>query len=185
MFNHIALTKSAFDVAETDKGEAHQYHHMYGLLFAAVTPKSLLEVGVLSGNSMLAWKKLFPEAALTGLDNKERELVTTEFEYVFGDSTDPSVTKKLSTYDVIIDDGSHHIYDQILTFNNLKDKFNYFYVIEDIGWQHRDKDRDHVLKTLIECVKYAGFHGIATFESHNPDRCCYSLVIFGKGGHIK
>lgn len=174
--------KSAFDAAQTDKGYGHRYHYMYALLFAAVKPKSLLEIGVAGGHSIRAWRKLFPEAELTGLDYKQREFKPIDnFNYVIGDSTDVNVARLIKPHDIIIDDSSHHVYDQIMTFTNFKDKFKYFYVIEDIGWQHKREDLPAIVNALKSCIIKTGHYGIAVYDSYNEKHNCCSLVVHAKG----
>lgn len=181
MHNMRQLIRTAFDHSTTDKGYYHEYEHMYANIFSSFEPKSILEIGVKEGKSLHSWHLLFPEAKLTGLDIAQNTLKFDSFEYVIGDSTDKDVTDKLGFYDVIIDDGSHNLYDQIMTFTNLKNKFKYFYVIEDIslvgskGNPHPGyMDSANALKT---CIRKCGYKGIALFDSFNKRHPSCSLVI--------
>jgi hypothetical protein len=169
--------REAFDIANTDKGFYHGYEHMYAFIFSGFTPKSIFEIGVKDGNSILAWQKLFPSASITGMDIKHRNTVARHFEYIVGDSTIYPTTN-FPSYDIIIDDGSHKVEDQIKTFMNFKDKFNFYYVIEDINLIKDDEpNSDRPVKMLIDTITGEGYKGIATFSSYNERKVTKSLVI--------
>lgn len=178
--------KDAFFVSNTDKGYYHQYEYMYANIFSSCTPKSILEIGVKDGNSIKAWQMLFPEAKISGMDIvKSKKLFDMKpFDFIEGSSTNYETTSKLDNYDIIIDDGSHHILDQIITFSNLKNKFNYFYVIEDISFVGNNIDvAPNVIATanvLKACIRKMGFYGISMFDSYNTHKKCCSLVIQSK-----
>lgn len=174
--------KNAFDLAGTDKGHPHRYYYMYASIFAAVTPKSILEVGVLGGHSMRAWRHMFPSAKLTGIDYKKRDIDPgLDFEYIIGDATQPSLTDSISNHDIIIDDASHNLHDQIMIFNNLKNKFNYFYIIEDINWERDNIYKPDMTEALKDCIRSMGFNGIAVYDSlgRHHTKCC-AIVIHSK-----
>jgi hypothetical protein len=97
------------------------------------------EVGWVPGNSLKVWRDYFPNAKILGLDInlheiKDSERITTEW---FDQSRRDLVieySKKLQNYDVIIDDGSHNVYDQQITFayffRSLKS--GGVYILEDL-----------------------------------------------------
>lgn len=176
MRQHI---RDAFDAAHTDKGYEHEYEYMYAGVLSSFTPQSILEIGVRHGHSIRAWQKLYPQAVITGLDVERQELVPgPDFNYVIGSSTSHSVVTELGKFDLIIDDGSHHVYDQITTFTNLRKSFNCMYVIEDIGYVNQPHaDLESSTKVLETCIQRLGFKGIARYHSYNKRRPCYSLVI--------
>lgn len=178
----LGMTRSirdAFEASGTDKGNPHQYYHMYASIFAAVTPRSILEVGVLEGHSIRAWRQLFPSAKLTGIDYRVRQFeAINNFEYIIGDATDANLTSNIQKHDIIIDDASHTLYDQITIFNNLKNKFNCFYVIEDINWERDKIYKPDMTESLKDCIRSMGFNGIAVYDSlcrHHTK--CTALVI--------
>lgn len=175
MRQHI---RDVFDITKTDKGYFHEYEHMYASIFSNLTPSSLLEIGVRQGHSIRAWQKLFPKASITGIDIQKNELVPgNDFNYMIANSTDYSAVKDLPNYDIIIDDGSHHVYDQILTFTNFKDRFNYYYVIEDVSYAREHPGSDHSIKVLKACIKRCGYRGIAVYDSYNNRNPSVSIVI--------
>lgn len=173
--------RESFDLANTDKGYYHQYEYMYANIFANFIPDSILEIGVKEGNSILAWQQLFPKANITGMDITKKNLVTKlPFKYLIGSSTTFDVST-LGNFDVIIDDGSHRVEDQIETFKNFKDKFNYYYIVEDVNFvKDNDITSDRPVKLLIEAIQAEGFKGISSFMSYNKRKNTRSLVIMSK-----
>lgn len=171
--------KKTFVETETDKGFPHQYYYMYAALFAAATPSSILEIGVLEGHSIRAWRKLFPQAKLTGIDCKRMLFDPVDnFEYIIADATDPTTSRSITKHDIIIDDSSHALLDQITIFQNFKDKFNYFYVIEDVNWERDNIYKPDMTEALKDCIRSMGFNGIAVYDSlgRHHTKCCAVVV---------
>jgi SAM-dependent methyltransferase len=102
----------------------------------------VMEIGVYSGGSLRMWRDYFgPGARIYGLDIEPaclayEESGTTVF---IGDQADRSFLRKLVAetpdgFDIVIDDGGHHAYQQIAAFEEL---FPYLrpggvYLCEDI-----------------------------------------------------
>jgi hypothetical protein len=132
-----AQIKSAFDQTNTDKGFTHSYETGYKFVFQDFTPASLLEVGIKQGRSLASWKILFPKCDITGVDITDKEfsdnyLKMAQSKNIICDSTKSELLQYLEpSYDVIIDDGSHFYLDIEKTFDLLKYKFKYAYVVED------------------------------------------------------
>jgi cephalosporin hydroxylase len=133
-----------------DKCSHHAYDHFYPRLLSKLQnrePLHILEIGVYRGGSLKIWTEVFPNAKYYGVDwnysnlqidvanNKNVVLLT-------GNQSDPNMKKvfeKLNIkFDLIIDDGSHQIFDQMSSFNLLKDFISKdgYYVIEDIYPEH-------------------------------------------------
>lgn len=154
--------KLAFDQAETDKGFVHQYDRWYAEIFKDYVPESLLEVGVMQGRSLAAWKLAFPMCDITGADITNKNFIPkyiemAEAKIVITDSTKPEVLNHLDqSYDVIVDDGSHHYKDIIRTFHLLKDRFKDVYIIEDAMWKQ---------DFTIKMIKKMGFNNIKVYPS--------------------
>lgn len=101
--------------------------------------KILWEIGILDGASLRMWSEYYPNAKITGfdIDDKSQLDFESKVETVILDQsdiyqlTDLSKTKDV---DIIIDDGSHIIRHQIMTFEVLFDslKSGGQYVIEDL-----------------------------------------------------
>lgn len=156
----------AFNQTGTDKSYIHGYCRWYEEVFKDFTPKTLLEIGVKEGRSLAAWRFLFSDCELTGVDInnkdfKQHVLDVANANLIIADSTNENITSILNdSYDIIIDDGSHFFEDIIKTFSNLKDKFTYAYIIEDAMYKH---------DTIINSIKQHGFDNIHVFDSHRQD----------------
>lgn len=177
----VSVIKDAFDVANTDKGHHHRYEYMYGFMFANYEPKTMIEIGVKRAASIAAWELLFPNCRLYGMDVNEVQnpLNKKPFTFIKADSTKYDASD-LPVLDVIIDDGSHFLEDQIATFNNLKDKFRHFYVIEDINYvTNSSPNNEGEVSALIKHISSCGFPGIAVFKSHNPRKSSSAIVVLG------
>lgn len=158
--------RAAFDAHGTDKGRDHGYEYMYANVFKGYNVESILEIGVEYGNSIAAWKELFPKAHIAGIDICEHKLVLPKesFLYIIGDSGDDQILEQAnSKYDVIIDDASNDLFDQALTFNIFKHSFNHCYVIEDIySSQPNYNDRVGILERHLHD---SGFKKIDRYTS--------------------
>lgn len=152
------LNKYQFD---TDKHTAHRYvQDIYEKEFLPYKDKftlSLLEIGVLHGESLKLWRKYFPSAYIVGIDTFERIHMQTVFHnlvsydvriYDVDSYSDRNITKRLarkdfikshitSGFDIIIDDGDHTGTAQYRTFINFSTliKKGGLYIIEDISPQ--------------------------------------------------
>ncbi len=105
---------------QCDKNDpSHTYHgtsylDIYERYFAArrFEVKSVLELGVLYGNSLRLWRDYFPNAHIVGLDRNARCKIYEEprISIVAGDQADPYVVAEAAEhgpFDLIIDDASH------------------------------------------------------------------------------
>jgi hypothetical protein len=123
-----------FKECGTDK-YVHGYHNFYNQILENEQIDSVLEIGLYMGSSIKAWKKIWPDALIEGVDldrlyDKELE---NEFNIYNIDSQDSGQTSKINKYyDIIIDDAAHHYKYQAETFKNFYDKAKKFYVIEDV-----------------------------------------------------
>jgi hypothetical protein len=154
---------SIFNKHKTDKGPwRHGYHQCYYDLFKEFTPTKMLEIGVLEGRSLAAWKEIFPQATIHGLDKFPTELVegARDMTIFKGDSRDKAFIEAttLKDYDVIIDDGDHRVDSQWATFLNLKDSWSKYYIFEDVV----NEDNEQILRRRL---KSAGIKNITTYRS--------------------
>ena len=103
----------------TDKGPAfHNYTQFYHDLFSPLRhlPITLLEVGVLGGESIRMWSEFFdhPDTRIHGVDIHDRELTGFDprVQIHIGDGSNPNfiydLTKITGSLDVFLDDGSHY-----------------------------------------------------------------------------
>lgn len=122
----------------TDKGTAHSYLEVYEELFAPLReePLLILEIGVSFGDSLKLWDAYFPNAKVWGCDNdpgsyKDERVLSI-------DATDQQAVLKAFgpiQFDLIIEDASHRIWDQVAIYRNFRDRLTPggLYVIEDIA----------------------------------------------------
>jgi hypothetical protein len=127
----------------SDKGRMHIYIEYYERWFEPRrhTPVQLLEIGVMTGGSMLMWQRYFDDVMLAGIDLRTGFNQQLPFQaeilcmWRWGvDSTRADCVPALGQYDFVIDDGAHDALSQIRTFENywphVADGGTYF--IEDI-----------------------------------------------------
>jgi hypothetical protein len=129
-----------FDKHQCDKGSGkHRYDKVYEPILEPLRrqPLTLLEIGVLRGQSLSAWLEYFPSARVIGVDTFGR--VPAEAVPVLSDprvtwfACDSTKTAPKVTADIIIDDGYHTPEAQLETFNNYWPLLNGdgIYFIED------------------------------------------------------
>jgi len=94
----------------------------------------VLEIGVDHGGSLQLWKHYFgPDAEIVGLDVDPRcaAYAEAQIEVRIGNQSDWSLLKSLGVFDVVIDDGSHRLQDQLASFEALWPSTRGAYLIED------------------------------------------------------
>lgn len=144
------LTKiSALYKDTTDKGPftsyeiKHNYTEIYDKLLKPYKNKSisLLEIGVRWGGSLLMWRDFLPDANIYGIDinpitNKDVLSCESIFTLNFNAYDSKQIEKYIGNlkFNVIIDDGSHRLEDQIKMMNLWYDKLKNdgILIIEDI-----------------------------------------------------
>ncbi len=109
-------------------------------MFAGIRDEKLklLEIGVLEGASLRMWCDYFPNADIHGMDinpdcyafNDDRITIHIGDQGNNGDLD--KVTMRLGGgFDIVIDDGSHRVDDQIFTFKRLWPNTRLLYIVED------------------------------------------------------
>lgn len=148
-----------------DKGSDHSYIDYYAELFAPVrkSAKKILEIGLMSGESLRMWEEYFT-GDVYGIDCTEtpvggaadlRPMIAEMNHNIFiGDAADPETAKRFFSgikFDVIIEDASHSIQQQLDIYNVMKHYMNDggIYVIEDV--QEIDASKD--IFTTIDSEK--------------------------------
>lgn len=125
-----SIIQSVFEKYGSGKSQ-HGYATFYSK-HLPVNPKRILEIGVKEGASIRAWKELFPDAEIHGLD-LFREFPVPDIPGVIfhkGNQCDWRLLERLRqyNYDLIIDDGSHNARDQMMSFYGLfKKGCTYFF----------------------------------------------------------
>lgn len=127
----------------TDKAYQHRYvQEVYEELFRPVqdTTKLFVEIGVYEGNSLRAWKKYFSNSKIIGLD-KNPTTVNKGIEgceLIYCDQSNESLLKEIKSKilgaDVIVDDGTHKMFDQQKTLAILFEALQPggIYIVEDL-----------------------------------------------------
>ena len=162
-----ATIASAFTRYGTDKGpRRHNYQTAYASIFSDWTPESMLEIGVWEGASLAAWKDLFPNATLAGIELRQYETMeaAANIPVFYGNSTNKEFIDSVVTtqYDVIIDDGDHRPDVMWKTFLNLEDKWKKYYIFEDVCLEENEK-------LLRRRLHSKGYRNINTFTSSFND----------------
>ena len=124
-----------------DEGTQHSYVPIYEELFAPWREKAcaLVEIGVAHGHSMAMWREYFTKATLWGVDVDFSRIdvdLTKGCNLVQADATSLDVLRFMpQTIDVIIDDGSHWVEDQVKAFILLAHRLDAggLYIIEDVN----------------------------------------------------
>ena len=125
----------------TDKSSSgHDYLRVYEGIFGARPVRSVLEIGVDEGRSLLTWADLWPGADIWGVELRRDAplLVLAGCTVLFGDATTAATVGELPPlgWDVVVDDGSHQFDDQAASVALLAPLLSEHgvYVIEDVPW---------------------------------------------------
>jgi hypothetical protein len=123
----------------TDKGTDHTYLEVYEQLFERYRqrPVALLEIGIYHGESLRLWREYFPKGRITGIDVSVPSTHIEGCELLRINQTDRAAIDAAfadESLDIIIDDASHRIEDQIQSVCWLwpKLKPGGLYLIEDV-----------------------------------------------------
>lgn len=136
----------------------HNKYDWYFPVFDAAldghTVHCLLEIGN-SAQSLQMWLDCFPEAEITGLDidghgptgqddHHAMAAANDRLTFIQGDQANLHVLHHLGAFDVIVDDGGHHSYQQITTFTELFPKMpsGGWYFIEDLHCSYVEMYQD-------------------------------------------
>ena len=123
----------------TDKSsKCHNYTAVYGQIFDGIRnePLKILEIGIATGASLRMWLDYFPNAKIHGIDTTLEHLQVVNNERLtlhIGNQTDRDFLDTIGIdFDIVIDDGSHRVEDQIFTFKHLWPNTRLVYVVEDV-----------------------------------------------------
>jgi cephalosporin hydroxylase len=151
--------KYSYPEGNGDKGTCHNYIDSYeNLLEKYRESGNILEVGISWGYSLRMWREYFNKGKVAGIDiyiePAASDLLTNpDYTIIHCDATSPAIVDHLQDmkFDVIIDDGSHFLNEQLATFDILRNYVNTggLYIIEDII--DIDKDRDAFLSKHSDC----------------------------------
>jgi hypothetical protein len=152
---------SIFEKYDTDKNsKGHNYAEYYQKHLPDNAYK-ILEVGVLTGESIRCWHEIYPEAHIFGLDLFEENPEPFQEHWVTwfkGSQTDGKLlntVRLFGPFDIIVEDGSHNSRDQLMTFYGLVDCCK-LYVVEDLHCAKEEFYRQGMSEywTLLNQIKY-------------------------------
>ena len=151
---------------QTDKPK---YGDFYTRYFSNLNPAILLEIGVLKGGSIRAWRDIFQDTRVTGIDiDPKCKEGNEDLEILIGDQTDTKflnwVLANVGIPDIIIDDGGHSRSHQILSFRYLfpRMKSGGIYVIEDLETcmlEDYDDYPESTIKVISDLIIPSNFDG--------------------------
>ena len=143
------LTEIIKKTGHTDKDSTHNYCWVYDYWFNPLRDNkmNILEVGVAAfgGGDLLAMVSYFPNATIYGVDINMSPCLEQVFKHpriklIECDAYNPNILKyfKDIQFQIILDDGSHEIFDQINLFKMLSPYLTDtgFYTIEDCCTNH-------------------------------------------------
>jgi len=158
---HAANTSGEMVTTFSDKGTMHSYIEYYERHFEPHRAlASVLEIGVMTGGSMLLWQHYFDSVFLTGVDLRQgfnqplpfQDELTWAVWHWGVDSTNPDHVPDLKQHQFVIDDGAHDLESQIKTLKNywrfVQPGGTYF--IEDI---ENDANTEALRKFISDWVK--------------------------------
>lgn len=164
--NHLTLTQ-LMNQEGSDKGQdRHDYTKKYEELFEPIKDEitTFCEIGLGSTNrniksnmgkngtplaSVKAWKRYFNNATIYGADidmnilENHMGLFTYHIDMTDSESVNSFWKNFTHNMDIILDDGLHEFDANVNLFENSYDKFNKYYIIEDVGenylaqWRHK------------------------------------------------
>jgi len=130
-----------------DKGSVHSYIEVYEKLLAPYrfTAKNILEIGLMSGESLRMWNEYF-SGMVYGMDCSIKPVdgladlsgvIAEGYNVFLADASNPITVRPLLNklrFDVIIEDANHDLPQQIKIWETMKPYLsgNAIYIIEDI-----------------------------------------------------
>ena len=125
----------------TDKEYEHRYvtnHYERIFAFYRKKAKRFCEIGIADGDSLMMFRDYFSEATIVGCDLVDKSIEEERVSVVkMNQSVDAEIDsfcESQDDFDIILDDGSHKMRDQQVTFSKLFRKLNPggLFIIEDL-----------------------------------------------------
>lgn len=136
------LANKYFSDKGTIQGSKHGFSEIYDDYFIDLKNKNIniLEIGINDGSSLKMWYEYFSRAFIYGLDIDDKLCYNNDrvscgiLDQSKDDHLDYFVKNINTKFDIILDDGSHHLRDQQLTFYYFLSLLNPggIYIIEDL-----------------------------------------------------
>lgn len=168
----------------TDKVVTHTYGDVYDSFFfpRKDTVKSLLEIGFSGGHSLLCYATYFENATITGVDienNVRADIfnhprITTHFV----DAHKTELQQSVGQFDIIIEDASHQVEDQVAHFHEYRRHVNRggLYIIEDVNQACLPALKQY----LFPIARSDGFTPLIFDMTHVSNRGDDIIVVFQK-----
>ncbi len=184
----------------TDKESNHHYGDAYERIFSERPGgifhrstrgdvKLMMEIGVADGSSLLAWREVFPNALIVGMDIHHSDKAHGErIEFHLGDQRSQEDCELVARcyanmnesgsgfglFDVIVEDATHRIENTLLTLYWMWPfvRPGGLYIVEE--WDGVDRDRIQMLWPNAEIVDTTG-----------PSGGVEPLVVFRKPIHAR
>jgi hypothetical protein len=144
-FNEISI-KHNTDKGSSSPSGGHYYSEFYDRWFSPIKEKvtDICEIGVWNGCSLRAFEEYFPNANILGIDLEDKSYLNNDriqtIQLDQGNSSQLDATLQFLNlqnrqFDFILDDGSHDVEHQQLTFGKFFPlvKSGGVYIIEDLG----------------------------------------------------
>lgn len=168
----------------TDKNsETHNYLVKYEKYFPFKREDklTLLEIGVLHGQSLRMWKEYFYNSEIIGIDlnSDSKQYEESRINIEIGSQNDSKfleeVGSKYKTFDIIVDDGSHINNHVIFSFEKL---FKYLksgglYVVEDSctsywpDWGGGLRENNTTVEYFKNLCDDVNFYGVINYNKEN------------------
>ena len=173
------------DLDGSDKGTSHSYDKIYDALFLPYknTATSILEIGIRTGAALNGYSEYFYNANIYGIDIEDQ--ILPQYKNIprtsiyFGDALNQNTINHFNTtYDIIIEDGSHLIEHQIQHFKDFSKfiKPGGIYIIEDV----KSNDFYDLLQSTHEKSKELYFELVIYDLRNNKGRYDDILFVFKK-----
>ncbi|MGH7890572.1 MAG: class I SAM-dependent methyltransferase [Thermodesulfobacteriota bacterium] len=193
------LDRIALETGTDKSSDGHNYTEVYAHHFAPLRhqPIKLLEIGIASGASVKLWERYFPNATLHFIDIcpdvvQYYSPSSPRIQYHFLDQSNTEALRQFAadvgeSFDIIIDDGGHHMNQQIISFQTLFPhlKSGGLYIIEDLHTSYWTSHGGNgtvsspragqgtaveFLKSLVEDLNYTGgITGYADWKKTPPE----------------
>tara|TARA_Y100000591_G_scaffold219897_1_gene191382 strand:- start:575 stop:1318 length:744 start_codon:yes stop_codon:yes gene_type:complete len=164
LFSHYGTDKSEYSNEKQNKTHGFSKYYVKHLDFFKKKNIKILEIGSFSGASAAAFSKYFPKSEIFcldinisnfkyhsnkihvfGLNSSSQKMVLNFFQKI-------NLQKSFKYFDIIIDDGSHKLSDQLKTLNIF---YKYlanggFYVIEDYKFSNYFKHLNDINEINVD-----------------------------------
>lgn len=204
LFKNFNSDKASKFMINNQVIDGHNYSPFYEKYFQKFKNKenlNILEIGSLRGAATASFYYYFNKPLITCVDINpfQIQIFSKNIRSIYIDTRSNEVLNNLCNYlnqefDIIIDDGSHNVRDQIISLNVFfkKIKKNGIYVIEDssqyLSAPHLNPDNlSYGSKEIILSIKNNQFEKVKYLSNNEVDILNKSIknVFFEKGNYIE